>query len=262
MAESRHKKIYIIQFRTDASLKHEQDCYVEELEGKNIEPAFINAVAGELPETVPDDAVAIIMGGSGQYYLSEQEIVNKKWIRDTIEFADQVINKEIPLLGVCYGGHLLSYLQGADLTDDETTREVGTFKLTLLPDAARDPLFSRLEHTFKAQLGHKTTPINLPARLARLARSERVACQAFRVGDKPAWAVMFHPELNQERMRTRLNLFPEYVPKGMTLEELLKDFEDTPEAAKLLQLFVDYAIGRADKKTSAMEAEIELSVVH
>ncbi|MBD3310896.1 MAG: hypothetical protein GF349_00150 [Candidatus Magasanikbacteria bacterium] len=234
------KKIYIVQFRTDASEPQEQDCYNEELKACGYDLFYVNAAKGELPEFIPEDVAGVIMGGSGQFYLSTEEVKNNEWIRNTLRFIDSILEKNIPLMGVCYGGHLLSFHQGADLSTDEKFQEVGTFQVELLPDSEKDPIFSRLKSTFLAQFGHKTTPINLPSHLLQLAKTKKVSCQAFRLKNKPAWGLMFHPELNQERMRARLKLFPNYVPKGTTMEELLEDFKDTPEAAKVLHLFVDY----------------------
>ena len=233
-------KLYIIQFRTDASLAHEQECYDEELAGCGYELVYLNAVKGELPSKIPVDTFGVIMGGSGQFYLSAERVRKEEWIKNTIDFINLLLDNNIPLLGVCYGGHLLAYNQGAKLTNDKSLQEVGTYKVNLLEAAKTDPIFSNLKSEFNAQFGHKITPINLPKNLIQLVRSKKVSCQAFRISGKFAWGLMFHPELNQKRMEKRVKLFPEYVPKDKTMEDLLEDFLNTPEAAKILYLFVNF----------------------
>jgi GMP synthase (glutamine-hydrolysing) len=237
-----NKKIYIIQFRTDASKKHEQECYEEELTSEEPTPVFFDATKGELPTEIPDDVVAILFGGSGEFYLSQEEIEKNKWIQDVIAYIGNMLEKNIPMLGICYGSQILAVQQGADMTDDKSMRETGTYELSLLDNAKDDPLFSQFENSFLVQLGHKNTPINFPETCIPLSKTERVPCQSFRVQNKPVWGFTFHPELNQERLLHRLRLFPEYIPEGQTAEEIAKDFKDTPDAARLFHLFVEYAV--------------------
>lgn len=240
MSEQDNKKIYIVQFRTDASEAHDQSCYNEELGEYSSQFVFLNAVKGTLPTEIPEDMAGVIMGGSGEFFLTKDDPEKVEWIKKTMEFIDLLIEKDIPLFGVCYGAHLLALNRGSDITLDEKLSEVGTFDVELLPDAKDDPFFSKLPEHFEGQFGHKSTPINFPKKLIPLARTERVSVQAFRVQGKPAWGLMFHPELNRERMKVRIGLFPNYVPKGMAMEDLLKDFHDTPEASQLLHMFADY----------------------
>jgi GMP synthase (glutamine-hydrolysing) len=235
------KKIYIIQFRTDASEAHEQHCYHKRLPHLVDRLVYVNAITSDLPTTVPDDMGCAILGGSGQFSCTTLD--TDPWKNKTHAFIDLILESNIPLLGVCYGAQLLGPHQGARLVSDKKLSEVGVFEVTLLDQAKNDPIFSQLPQTFDAQFGHKDTVVDFPDHLIPLVRSQRVPVQAFRVQGKQAWGLTFHPELDYEDLRHRvIDLFPEYVPEGQTAEGILKNFRDTPEAEQVLHHFVDLAL--------------------
>ena len=236
------KKLYIIQFRTDYTEAHEQECYNDELPELKGRIVYLNAVSDMLPLTPPDDMGAVIMGGSGQLLLSDLD-PQTPWLVHCFAFVDAVLEADIPLMGVCFGGQLLAQHQGARMTTAEEMRETGTFPITLLDKAKKDPVFGHLPDQFDVQLGHKDTPVDLPDHFIPLAKSQRVACQAYRVGEKQSWGFIFHPELNAKRLADRLHMSdPSYVPDGQDIEDVIALFTDTPEAASILHSFVNMAL--------------------
>jgi GMP synthase (glutamine-hydrolysing) len=237
-----NKKILFVQFRTDASGPHERECVREMLDVPEDRLAFISAIHDPLPEVVPADVAGVILGGSGEFYLT-QDHGKGAWREKTTVFIDLLIENNIPLLGICFGFQFLALSQGAQIVNDPTMAEVGAFDLTLLPEAKEDVLFGDAPKTFLGQLGHKETIVDLPDRLIPLVRSERVACEAFRVAGKPAWGVLFHTELNRDRMCERLDLFPDYAGSPEEAAKKKESIKDTPEAAQIKHRFVAFALG-------------------
>jgi len=238
------KKIYIIQFRTDVSEEHEQKCFKEELSNYSDRLVFVSAVKGELLGAVPQDAAAVIMGGSGEFYLSEGH-GEGDWLPEVHRFLQSALDNNIPFLGLCYGYQLFCTYLGARIVDDEEFRETGTLSVQLLPEAKSDPLFSTLPENFMAQFGHKDTIVDVPDTLIPLCKSERVACEAVRLRGKDAWGVLFHAELNRERIRERIEIFPNYTQDEKHMQMVLQSVGDSPEASSILGKFVEYSLQRA-----------------
>lgn len=235
------KMILVIQFRTDVSEPHDQVCIqagVGEYAGRL---RFVNAVRSVLPHPIPTDVAGIIFSGSGEFFLGRGDGADT-WLPQTFRFIDSAMARGIPLLGLCFGHQILLKHQGADIQCVDACKEVGTFAVTMREHAAFDPIFSQLPATFKAMLGHQETPVHLPAHIDVFASSDRVEAQAIRVHGKDIWSTMFHPELTLSRMRERLLMFPHYVSDPAQFEATLRQFEDTPEAGKVLSAFVQYAL--------------------
>ncbi len=231
------KPILIIQFRTDQTIEHEQLCFREEYADYDRELVFVSAVTDDLSTIDPTDYAGVLMGGSGEFYLT-MGAGKGTWREPTFAFIERVLAADVPMLGICFGFQMLGLSQGTHITDDVFMRETGTFATTTLAAAADDPLFKALPHTFSAQYGHKDTLIDYPDHLIPLSKTNQTDANAFRVFGKQVWGILFHPELNKDRMKKRFAMFPSYAQDGKTSEEMLLMFEDTPDAAQVLHHFM------------------------
>lgn len=250
------KQILVIQFRDDVSEAHEQACYSAMLPAHRERIIYRNALRDDLARIPTEDIGAIILGGSGQFYVSNGD-GEGAWREHTYAFIDRALAQDIPLLGVCFGFQLLAAHQGARVIRDRAMSQVGSFQTTILPAAINDSLCINLPERFFAQFGHKDTAVDFPDHLIPLAQTERVACAAFHIADKHAWGALFHIELDRERMGERLRLFPHYAEDQNKIEETLSLFQDTPEAASILTRFVDTALS-----TSAFDTEMSALYTH
>lgn len=227
------KSILLVQFRTDGSEAHERDCFREAFESKDVDFECVNAVKDDISGDMLAGKDGVILGGSGQYYLSNGDGADT-WVPRSIEFIKKTLDKDIPTLGICYGYQILGKALGGDVIREEDRKETGTFTITSLPDSEDDPLFTGIPDSFEAQLGHKDVLVGLNGNTYSLAESEKVHPQGFKVKGAQAWGVLFHPELNARRMKERMDMFAGYVPEGMKVEDI---FKDTPHAAKVLDNF-------------------------
>ncbi len=230
------KKLLIVQFRTDQSLAHEQQCFREELVSEPVELYFMSAVAQEFP-TELSAYDAVILGGSGEFMLGEGAGIDT-WRGPTFEFIDQLLEKNIPTLGICFGYQLIALQQGAHIVNDEAMRETGTFDIFVNEQGKQDPVFAAVPAVYAGQFAHKETIVNTPAHLTTLASTERVAVNAFRVQDKLMWGTLSHPELNRQRLIERLKLFPLYQ-NGKQFDEVIQEFRESAENSLLLYNFVN-----------------------
>ncbi len=235
------KPILLVQFRTDLTGPHEISCFRSEFDAVGASLETVNAVTEALPSDLSIYS-GIILGGSGEFYLSEGHGAGT-WQEATFALIERARQQSVPLLGICFGFQLLGMAYGATIVRNESMRETGTFLVTQYKEGASDELLSLAPETFLAQFAHKDSLINFPPSVIVLAKSERVAVEAFRVRGRDQWGFLFHPELNKKRMSERLSLLPSYAG-GNSVDALLESFHDTPAATDLLHAFIKYAQNR------------------
>lgn len=231
------KKILVIQFSLDKTREHAQLCLRESC--PEAELTFVNAVEHDMSQVNPEAYDGVILGGSGQYYLSNGDGLDS-WLAPVFKFLDVVFEKNIPTIGICFGCQILALYHGGKVVRDEDLRQSGSLESHVLSNATTDPIFSNLPERFLANFGHKDTPVNLPDHLVPLTKSDKVPCTAFRVADKKVWGIMFHPELNVQRNRERLAMVPDYAGNVEDLDRFIdRAVKETPEANTLLAAFIE-----------------------
>ncbi len=153
--------------------------------------------------------------------------------RDLAKLLDQVVGRDFPFLGICYGIGTIGTHQGArvDRTFGESTQAT---RISLTVAGQEDPLFSELPVEFEAFVGHKEAISEVPQHITVLASSPNCPVQAFRVGNH-VYATQFHPELDSAAMTSRIHA---YVDHG---------YFDPGEVDALIQ-----RIQRADVRASQM----------
>lgn len=175
----------------------------EELEWRRIDRAPLGPIAFS-------EYSGIILAGS-PFTVSEpseaKSATELRVERELAELLDEVIARDVPFLGVCYGIGTIGAHQGArvDRTYGETSQAV---RITLTPEGIIDPLFHELPAAFDAFVGHKEAISEVPSTITVLAGSATCPVQAFRVG-RNVYATQFHPELDTasftDRVRTYAN---------------------------------------------------------
>lgn len=154
------------------------------------------------------DWSGILVGGAPFNYTDPAEAksaVQRRVEADLNGLLDQVVAADFPFLGACYGVGTLGSHEGAVL-GRRYAEPVGPVTVTLTAAGQRDPLLGGLPVSFTAFAGHKEAVSKLPAHAVHLASSPGCPVQAFRVGSN-VYATQFHPELDAEGMRTRVEAY-------------------------------------------------------
>jgi len=146
------------------------------------------------PRPIDDYGAVLVFGGS----MHADQDDRHPWLREENLFIQRLLDRRVPLFGVCLGVQLIAKAVGAAVFPLPEGREIGWVPVELTESAAADPLFGRLPATFDAFAWHYYT-YDLPACAVELARSERCN-QAFRLGDA-AWGIQFHAEVTLETVR-------------------------------------------------------------
>ena len=152
---------------------------------------------GELVEWLPHEApppaldgfdAAFVFGAEAQ--VDQEDSV--PWLRPEKQLVRELLDRGTPILGVCFGSQLLAEAAGAEVRL-AAAPEIGWHEVELTPEGAADPLLGNLPERFESLQYHHYEWL-LPPGATALARSAR-CLQAFRVPDRPAWGVQFHPEV-------------------------------------------------------------------
>jgi GMP synthase (glutamine-hydrolysing) len=155
-----------------------------------------------------DQWSGIILGG-GPYQASDDEdaksAAQRRVEAELTALLDDVVARDFPFLGACYGIGTLGRHQGAVV--DRTYREpISGIRISLTRAGQEDPLFGRAGSSFGAYVGHKEAISKLPAHAITLAYSDLCPVQAFRIGRR-VYATQFHPELDLDGLATRVEVY-------------------------------------------------------
>ena len=140
----------------------------------------------------PLDAYGAVMVFGGAMHADQDD--RHSWLREENMFLQCVLDRHMPVLGVCLGAQLLAKASHADV-HPAPEPEIGWYQVRLTDEAADDPLFAQLPESFDAFQWHYYT-YKLPAGAVELAQSD-VCTQGFRLGDR-AWGIQFHAEVNRQ----------------------------------------------------------------
>lgn len=209
---------------------------------------FLNGLSEELEREVVDVTCQPLPGEpahwDGIVVTGSPAMVSDRepWSESTGAWLAKAVEQGVPVLGVCYGHQLLAHALGGKVGYHPDGRESGTYPVNLHDSVSGDPLFEGLPRTFKAQLTHRQSVLELPANAILLASNDFERHQAFRIGPC-AWGVQFHPEITADVMRAYLKAqTPALLQEGFSPDLLLSQVEDAPYASSLLQRFSEIVI--------------------
>jgi GMP synthase (glutamine-hydrolysing) len=185
-------------------------------------------------DALPDPAEV-----SGAVVTGSHAMVSHRepWSETTAAWLAQLVARDTPVLGICYGHQLLAHALGGEAGDHPQGAEVGTVTVTLDDAAAIDPLLHGLPAQFPAHAVHWQSALRLPEGAVRLAGNDHEPVHAFRAGAH-AWGVQFHPEFDADVMRGYIDqLAGDLARAGTDPAALREHVVPTDAAAGLLGRF-------------------------
>jgi len=232
-------RIALIQVRAHrASMMQEQSCFIERCRIARQRFTFINLVhTPNVGWRDVEDSHAVIIGGAGAFSVTD---AGQPFTAPMTDLVHEIIDRDRPLMGVCWGHQFLIKHTGGTVTTDPEQAEIGTYAANLTPAGRADPLFEDCPSPFWVQLGHKDSAGGLGPGWRELAYSDRSRYQAVRLDDKPVYGTQFHTDLNEERLRERLHVyFDDYVEDEEDYERILRSLRPSIDADRLLERFLD-----------------------
>lgn len=195
-----------------------------------------------LPHLDLDDYSGILVGG-GPFNSSDPD-EEKSPLQHRVEaelrsLLDDVVDRDFPFLGACYGIGTLGVHQGG-IIDRTYGEAIGAVTVCLTDEGRADPLLRDMPPAFDAYVGHKEACRVLPPSGVLLAGSDGCPVQMFRVKNN-LYATQFHPELDKAGLVTRVKVYQHagYFPPH-ELDDLIGRVMQTEvtEPPRILAAFV------------------------
>jgi GMP synthase (glutamine-hydrolysing) len=168
-------------------------CLVSE---RNLEIQTLPASSPKLAAAAERADGVIISGSLRDAWTDEPDVLQ------LLAFAQQIVSRRQPMLGVCFGHQLLGRALGGDVRRNPVGWEVGSTTVELTAAGSESPLFAGFDSQFSAIQSHRDAVLSLPANATLLATNAHTPIQAFSVGDR-VFGVQFHPEMDGAILRHR-----------------------------------------------------------
>jgi GMP synthase (glutamine-hydrolysing) len=167
------------------------------------------------PSDLRDYAAVLTFGGA----MHADQESEHAWLAAEKRLLAELLERGVPLLGVCLGAQLVAEAGGAPVRRAPAP-EIGWCAVETTTHAVDDPLLGPLAPGFAALEWH-SYEFGLPERAVPLASSD-VCLQAFRLGET-AWGIQFHAEVTHEDFDAWIDDYrsdPDAVAVGLDTEAL------------------------------------------
>lgn len=197
--------------------------------------------------TLDDYAGVIVGGGPGCISddLADKDPLEARIEADIMGLMPEVLARDMPYLGCCYGMGILGAALGAPVAKGRYGEAIGGVDCTVTEDGARDPLLAELPKQFRALVGHKEAVEALPEGAVHLVASHPCPFQMIRAGAN-VYATQFHPEARGENFAQRITIYKHrgyFAPdEAQTLTQAVLE-EDIAIPERILHGFVTRYIG-------------------
>lgn len=202
-------------------------------------------VEREPVSVIPEGVDALIITGSHADVTDELP-----WFRNLSDLLEQAFQRELPMMGICFGHQFLAHYLGGRVDHHPEGGEFGITAITLTDEGRHDPLFSRLPDSFYGYVSHGQSVIELPAGAVVLATSPDEPVQAVKYRSM-VYGVQFHPEFYRPVAEFYFSYHKEKRRKGLFMNPQSTSF-DSRFSRVILPLFVELAGKKSVLATGSM----------
>jgi GMP synthase (glutamine-hydrolysing) len=164
--------------------------------------------SGDIPEINLSDYSGIMLGGSPYTFTDPDEKkseAQKECEAGLSKLLDEILEKDFPFLGVCYGiGTVVSHEGG--VVSRKYGEPVWPTNIRLTKEGQRDKLLKNIPESFGAIVGHKEACEVLPKSAILLASSVTCPVQLFKIKNN-AYVTQFHVELDSLGVQVRTEAY-------------------------------------------------------
>lgn len=200
--------------------------------------------AGPMPPIDLERYSGVVIGGSpfnSSDPPQQKSEVQRRAESEMRDLLDEVVARDFPFLGACYGVGTLGTHQGG-IVDRTRGEEIGVIEVTLTEEGLRDPLLREFPPAFHGFVGHKEGTRTLAPAAVLLATGADCPVQMFRIKQN-LYATQFHPELDAPALLRRIEAYKEhgYFPpaEAEDVKDRIRTGPPVTEPEKILAAFVD-----------------------
>ena len=183
------------------------------LEKGGLDPAIVRRIRIEaegLPEGFSLDDVSAVIVGGGPGCVSDdpatRDPVEARAESELLALMPEILARDMPFLGCCYGIGLLAHHLGAEVSKARYGEPVGPVPCQVTDEGRKDPLLEGLPQTWNALVGHKEAVQALPEGAVHLVASGPCPFQMIRAG-RNVYATQFHPEVDADVFAERIRVY-------------------------------------------------------
>jgi GMP synthase (glutamine-hydrolysing) len=189
----------------DNVLEPAYTCLTDEIASHFTDVQVTNMPRGEeVPPITADIDGALITGSSAGVY----EASERPWIDAEKDVVQDLIEHEIPTLGICFGHQIINAALGG--TVEHKSLMAGLVEA----DLDDDPLFDGVESVVPVLHGDHVTTIGDP--MERIGTAPHCQIFATKHQSAPVWTVQYHPELTPEIATDRVEPDFGWEPHGLS----------------------------------------------
>lgn len=107
-------------------------------------------------------------------------------------YDPEVLNLGIPVLGICYGHQLMTYMAGGTVSSAENSSEYGKIPLSV---DTKEPLFQGVPEKSVCWMSHNDFVSKLPDGFTAIAHTDKCVNAAIKDEKRRLYGVQFHPEV-------------------------------------------------------------------
>lgn len=115
-------------------------------------------------------------------------------------YDKNILQANIPVLGICYGHQLLAFIDGGDVKEGEKG-EYGVSDLKILETSR---LFEGIFGEEKVWMNHRDIVLSLPDSYSIIAATKDCPIAAFADEERNIYGVQFHPEVSHTKMGVKI----------------------------------------------------------
>lgn len=185
------------------------------LKEKGIEIDYVDTAKGQtLKEPLENYSFAIVLGG----YMGAYEESLYPFLSYEYKLMEEVLKRDIPLLGICLGSQMLAKVLGARVYKGEKGKEIGFFDVYKVSQVE---LFKDFPDKLKVFQWHGDT-FDLPKGAQRVFEGDIYQNQGFIY--KNAIGLQFHIEVSLQMVEEWLSVYDDEVEKeGLDREKIIQN---------------------------------------
>ncbi len=128
-----------------------------------------------------DNVLGIILSGGPNSVIENNDY----------DLPDLLFEKNIPLLGICFGMQLICKKFNGKI-QESTSREYGKAKLEIKKDV---PILNGLNKTLEVWMSHGDSVTEIPNNFSVIATTNKKSLSAIKSNDREIYGIQFHPEV-------------------------------------------------------------------